>query len=81
MRGISKALGIRNRVVWVGDSIEGLPEPDAEKYPIEEDISGTRDKEGLQALCRWIGGVQHNFEGYGLLDQHVCFLKGWFKDT
>ena len=25
--------------------------------------------------------VRTNFEKYGLLDGHVRFLKGWFKDT
>ena len=25
--------------------------------------------------------VKANFQRYGLLDDQVCFLKGWFKDT
>lgn len=25
--------------------------------------------------------VKRNFSRYGLLDEHVQFLKGWFKDT
>jgi O-methyltransferase len=25
--------------------------------------------------------VKQNFEKYGLLDDQVCFLKGWFRDT
>ena len=25
--------------------------------------------------------VRRNFESYALLDENVCFLKGWFKET
>ena len=35
MRAMLKARGVTDRTVWVADSFEGLPEPDAEKYPIE----------------------------------------------
>jgi hypothetical protein len=35
MRAMLKARGVTNREVWVADSFEGLPEPDAEKFPIE----------------------------------------------
>jgi O-methyltransferase len=82
MRGILKALGIRNRVVWVADSFEGLPEPDAEKYPIEaKTYHGPVIKKACKRFAAGLEEVQHNFEGYGLLDEQVCFLKGWFKDT
>ena len=35
MRAVLRAHGTMDRNVWVADSFEGLPEPDAEKYPIE----------------------------------------------
>ncbi|MEJ0068602.1 MAG: TylF/MycF/NovP-related O-methyltransferase [Pseudomonadota bacterium] len=35
MRAILKALGVTDRTVWVADSFEGLPEPDAARFPRE----------------------------------------------
>ena len=35
MRAMLKVLGITDRTVWVADSFEGLPEPDADKFPRE----------------------------------------------
>ena len=77
MRGILKAYGVTDRTVWLADSFEGLPPPDAEKYPAD-------------AGATWhlfLGGdvgveeVRRNFDRYGLLDDQVRFLKGWFRDT
>ena len=66
-----------DRRVWVADSFEGLPPPDREKYPADaEDILYT-----LPQLAVSLEQVQSNFERYGLLDDQVKFLKGWFKDT
>lgn len=77
MRGILKAHGITDRRVWVADSFEGLPEPDPYRYP---DDAGDRhfvhDELGVG-----VEQVKHNFRRYGLLDDQVMFLAGWFKDT
>src|SRR5258708_35309771 len=35
MRAALKAYGATDRTVWVADSFEGLPEPDANKFPLE----------------------------------------------
>ncbi|MGA8707777.1 MAG: TylF/MycF/NovP-related O-methyltransferase, partial [Steroidobacteraceae bacterium] len=35
MRAVLRAHGVTDRTVWVADSFEGLPAPDADKYPIE----------------------------------------------
>ena len=35
MRAVLKVLGVIDRKVWAADSFEGLPKPDAEKYPLE----------------------------------------------
>src|ERR1039457_663209 len=35
MRAVLKAYGSTGRTVWVADSFEGLPEPDAAKYPLD----------------------------------------------
>ena len=77
MRGVLRAYGVEDRRVWAADSFQGLPAPDAEKYPHD-----TRD---VHYLHRFLAiseeQVRKNFERYGLLDDQVVFLKGWFKDT
>lgn len=65
-----------NRNVWVADSFAGLPPPDP-KYPVDK---GSTFHE-MKFLNISIEEVQENFRRYDLLDYHVKFLKGWFKDT
>ena len=77
MRGVLKAYGETNRTVWVADSFQGLPPPDAARYPA--DTGDTLHKMG--GLAVGVNQVRHNFERYGLLDDQVKFLVGWFKDT
>jgi O-methyltransferase len=77
MRGVLKAYGDSSRKVWVADSFEGLPAPDTARFPADE---GDRfHKWG--GLSVGVQQVKHNFERYGLLDDQVEFLVGWFKDT
>jgi len=77
MRAILLAHGVRDRVVWVADSFEGLPRPNPELYPAD---AGSKFHEYDQ-LAVSIEEVKDNFRRYGLLDDQVRFLKGWFKDT
>ena len=77
MRAILKAHGVTDRAVWVADSFEGLPPPNAEKYPFDE---GSRFHTA-EYLAVSLEQVKANFDRYGLLDQQVRFLKGWFRDT
>lgn len=77
MRAILKAYGITDRNVWVADSFEGLPPPDAETYPADEGL----DFSGIDLLAVSLEQVRDNFGRYGLLDDQVKFLKGWFRDT
>lgn len=77
MRAILKAHNVTDRRVWVADSFEGLPTPNPEKYPRDEgDQHHT-----VRQLRVCLEEVQSNFSRYGLLDQQVRFLKGWFRDT
>ena len=77
MRGILKAHGVTDRTVYVADSFEGLPPPDEDKYPADKG-----DKfHTYEYLAISLEEVQRNFTRYGLLDDQVKFLKGWFKDT
>ena len=81
MRGVLKALGVADRTIWVADSFEGLPEPDAERFPIEAKAHNGTVFKSYKHLAAGIDEVKRNFEAYGLLDEHVEFLRGWFKDT
>ncbi|MBU4319864.1 MAG: TylF/MycF family methyltransferase [Nitrospinae bacterium] len=77
MRAVLAAYGIANRKVFVADSFEGLPKPDDRKYPADKG-----DKHHIHTyLAVSKEDVENNFRKYGLLDDQVVFLKGWFKDT
>jgi hypothetical protein len=67
---------IRDRKVWLADSFAGLPTPDPERYP--EDAFW-QPWAGRLAVSEQ--QVRRNFEAYGLLDDQVRFLPGWFADT
>jgi O-methyltransferase len=77
MRGVLKAYGDTTRTVWAADSFEGLPPPDTTRFPAD---AGDRFHE-QGGLAVGVEQVKHNFERYGLLDDQVKFLVGWFKDT
>ena len=77
MTAVLEAYGDRDRRVWVADSFEGLPKPDAEQFPVDAgDTHWTKSH-----LAVSVEQVKANFARYNLLDDRVQFLKGWFKDT
>lgn len=76
MRAILDAWGDRVRRVVAADSFAGLPAPD-EAFPA--DAGSTLHN--LKPLAVSRAEVQQNFALYGLLDDQVEFLEGWFKDT
>ena len=59
------------------DFLRRTPPPDKDQYPADagsvfheySELAGSEDK------------VQSNFEKFGLFDDQVVLLKGWFKDT
>jgi O-methyltransferase len=77
MRGVLAAHGVRDRLVWAADSFQGLPAPDARRYPAD---AGDRFHR-ISGLAVGLEQVRHNFERYGLLDDQVRFLPGWFSQT
>jgi O-methyltransferase len=77
MRGVLKAFGVTDRTVWLADSFEGLPVPDLHRYPTDRDL----DLSDWKILSVGVEQVRHNFERYGLLDDQVRFIVGWFRDT
>ena len=77
MRAVLRAFEIKDRAVWVADSFEGLPRPSHEIDKNDPAGNHFRDRE----LAVSVDDVKENFKSYGLLDDQVIFLKGWFKDT
>src|SRR5262245_63804149 len=77
MRAVLRVHGVRNRRVWVADSFAGLAAPYPERFPAD---AGDRHH-GYEILAVPLETVQANFARYGLLDDQVRFLVGWFRDT
>lgn len=77
MRALLKAYGDKTRKVWVADSFQGLPPPNLAKYP-KDSFSKLHTRKKLRISLET---VQQNFRKYGLLDNQVVFLKGWFSET
>jgi hypothetical protein len=77
MRGLLRAYGVTDRKVYVADSFQGLPPPDAEAYPADEPST----LHLWQSLAVGLDDVRANFERFDLLDDQVEFVKGWFRDT
>ena len=76
MRGVLAAYADTARRVWVADSFRGLPPPDG-KWQI--DARSRLHEVKFLAVSR--AQVEQNFQAYGLLDERVQFLEGWFEDT
>jgi hypothetical protein len=79
MKGILEAWGDTERKVILADSFEGLPEPDPNSNMDDVIAHEVLKKVGLFAASEET--VRQNFMNYGLLDDRVVFLKGWFSDT
>ena len=77
MRAILQAYGVTNRTVWAADSFEGIPAPDPARYPADDGMLFNE----FADLAVPLEEVQRNFACYGLLDERVQFVKGWFRDT
>ena len=77
MNAILKAYDIKDRKVWVCDSFEGLPPPDA-KYQAD---SGDIHYQLHDFLAVSLEKVQENFRRYDLLNENAIFVKGFFRDT
>jgi hypothetical protein len=77
MRAVLAVHSVEDRRVYVADSFEGLPKPDIDKFP--------NDKGDQHHVVKFLAvsqeEVENNFRKYGLLDEQVVFIKGWFKDT
>lgn len=77
LRAILKAYGVTDRSVWIADSFEGLPAPDVKEFPADKLF----ENELPSFLAVPFEQVKTGFSRFGLLDDQVNFVKGWFKDT
>lgn len=69
--------GVTNRTIWCADSFEGLPK----KYGRDAEVGKDPDLVGNSHLGVALEDVKANFRRFGLLDDNVRFLKGWFSET
>jgi O-methyltransferase len=76
LRGVLAVYRDDHRRVFVADSFQGLPRPSG-KYPADADDTSFTMRE----LAIPLHEVTKNFERYGLLDERVIFVKGYFQDT
>lgn len=77
MRAVLQVYGAKDRRVWLADSFAGLPPPNTEKYPHDAGLN----LHLFPQLAVPLDEVRENFRRYGLLDEQVRFLRGWFRDT
>ncbi len=78
MRGVLKAYGDTTRLIWAADSFQGLPKP--QPGVRRDDERGDLWEYGY-TLAVPLEQVRANFERYGLLDDQVRFVPGWFRHT
>jgi O-methyltransferase len=78
MRAVLAVYGDEQRCVWLADSFAGVPPPDTENFLADENL---RLDLSADVLAVSETTVKANFKRYGLLDDRVRFLAGWFKDT
>jgi hypothetical protein len=77
MRAVLAAAGDTTRTVVACDSFAGLPEADAERFPMDAPLRLHEHPQLAVGQAR----VEANFARYGLLDDQVRFVPGWFRDT
>jgi hypothetical protein len=75
-RAVLESRGVTGRRVIVADSFAGLPPPSAQ-FPADDGADFHTHPE----LAVTLEQVRANFRRFGLLDDQVVFLQGWFRDT
>ncbi|MBB3053124.1 hypothetical protein FHS23_004167 [Prauserella isguenensis] len=75
MRALLEVYGDPARRVWVADSFHGMPESGA----AGDSELALHEFNDVLAVSQET--VEENFRSYGLLDDRVAFLSGWFEDT
>lgn len=73
MKAVLMAAGSSRRV-FVCDSFQGLPE-------VSEGVDAPLQLHDRPLLAISVDKVRENFSRFGLLDENVRFVEGWFADT
>lgn len=76
MKAVLEIYGDMTRNLYAADSFRGLPEP-SDAFPAD---SGDRHHE-IAYLSVSLETVKENFRKYGVSDERVHFVEGWFQDT
>ena len=71
MRAILATYGVQDRTVWVADSFAGFPPPSGDEPDLQR----------WDQLAVPLSTVRENFERFGLMDDQVRFVEGFFRDT
>jgi len=77
MRIILKTYGIKNKIVYVADSFEGVPKPNVDKFPADKGS----DLHTYDELKIGLEEVKSNFKMYDVLDEQIKFIEGFFENT
>jgi O-methyltransferase len=75
-RATLDSLGESQRTIWLADSFQGLPPPDAEGFPEDREM----DLHTIDFLSVSRADVEANFARLGL-DHGVEFVEGFFSET
>jgi hypothetical protein len=75
MRGFLKAYGITDRIVWGADSFEGIPMSTTYAH-MNDPVDQWRHR-----FVAGLESVQTTMRRYGMLDEQVRLLKGYFADS
>jgi len=76
MRAVLAAHDFQDRRVWLADSFAGLPTSQH-----QQDQGFAMDASLLPVLAVTMDEVRRNFQKFGLLDEQVKFLPGWFDHS
>ena len=76
MCGYLRAHNITGRTVWAADSFQGCPKP-----RLQQDMDDDLSAGVCPILAVPLDRVRDLFARYGLLDERVRFLQGWFAGT
>jgi O-methyltransferase len=76
MRALLEVCDVTDRIVWVADSFVGVP-----PATLAQDAGLALSSNDIDYIAVSLDRVQRLFQRYGLLDEQVRFLQGWFKDT
>jgi len=78
MKAILEIFSDSTRNVWVADSFQGLP---VAAHAVDVEQGKNHDLSDFEYLSVSAEEVKENFRRFGVLDERVRFLPGWFHET